>query len=178
MTLSHLIPSQTLSPISFMTQLRASTFRLTHSLVGIATIALTSGVFSFSPSAQATSNSQLAVQVSGIRNQDGQVCLSLFAGQQGFPSRNANAVRSECIAATTSQPQIVFDNLSPGSYAVAVLHDSNNDQSMNRNFLGIPSEGFGFSGNPVIRSGPPAFSEALVLVAGPRTDIQIRLTYL
>nr|WP_245817423.1 DUF2141 domain-containing protein [Hydrococcus rivularis] len=75
-------------------------------------------------------------------------------------------------------PQLVtFENLQPGSYAVAVLHDANNDGEANRNALGIPVEGFGFSRNPVIRTGPPKFNDAVVLVLGSSTKIQIQLNY-
>ncbi|GAA6620321.1 hypothetical protein NUACC26_061370 [Scytonema sp. NUACC26] len=72
---------------------------------------------------------------------------------------------------------VTFKNLQPGSYAVAVLHDTNSDKKANRNGLGIPLEGFGFSENPVIRTGPPKFNDA-VLVAGSTTNIQIQLNYL
>lgn len=125
----------------------------------------------------AQTSSQLVVQVDGIRNQQGQLCLSVFSSQQGFPNRTDVALRNQCIAVTTSQPSVTFDALPAGSYAVAVLHDSNSDNTINRNFLGIPQEGFGFSGNPVIRTGPPSFGESVVVVAGRRTDLQIRLNY-
>ena len=127
--------------------------------------------------AQIQQNSQLAVEVDGLRNQQGQVCLSLFATGRGFPSRNTNAVQNQCVAITAIPQLVTFQNLSPGSYAVAVLHDANNDSEFNRNALGIPREGFGFSRNPVIRTGPPEFGDAAILVAGPRTNIQVQLNY-
>lgn len=122
--------------------------------------------------------SQLSVQVDGLKNQQGQICLNLFASSQGFPSNSSNALQSRCVAITARSQQITFNNLRPGSYAVAVLHDTNGDRTINSNFLGIPIEGFGFSGNPVIRTGPPEFRDAVVFVAGQTTTIQIRINYL
>ncbi|MUG96726.1 DUF2141 domain-containing protein [Scytonema sp. UIC 10036] len=122
--------------------------------------------------------SQLTVEIKGLKNQQGQVCLSLFASSRGFPSNSSSAIQSQCVASATMPLSITFKNLQPGSYAVAVLHDTNSDKKANRNGLGIPLEGFGFSENPVILTGPPKFNDAAVLVAGSTTNIQIQLNYL
>ena len=134
-------------------------------------------VLTFPSQAQLGSTSQLGVEIAGLQNQEGQVCMSLFANSQGFPSDGDQAVQNKCVAANLSTPTITFDDVQPGSYAIAVLHDANSDRIINRNLLGIPSEGFGFSGNPVIRTGPPTFGDALVFVAGRQTNIQINLNY-
>ncbi len=97
---------------------------------------------------------------------------------KGFPSNGAEAVQNRCVAITAMPLFFTFENLQPGSYAVAILHDANSDDKVNRNFIGIPLEGFGFSRNPIIRTGPPKFNDAVVLVAGPSTNIQIQLNYL
>jgi uncharacterized protein (DUF2141 family) len=136
------------------------------------------GSIALPTSAQVVQNSQLTVEIDELRNQQGQVCLSLFASGKGFPSNGAEAVQNRCVAITAMPLFVTFENLQPGSYAVAILHDANIDNKANRNFIGIPLEGFGFSGNPIIRTGPPKFNDAVVLVAGPSTNIQIQLNYL
>ena len=148
-------------------------------LVGVSSMVTLAiwGMFSVPSHAQIESTSQLGVEIKGLRNQDGQVCLSLFASSQGFPSDGTQAVQNQCVTANSSVPVITFDNVQPGSYAIAVLHDANSDRTINRNVLGIPSEGFGFSGNPVIRTGPPTFGDAMVFVAGTQTTIEIDLNY-
>lgn len=124
------------------------------------------------------SNSSLTVTVSGMRNQKGQVCLSLFSNSEGFPSSSDRALESSCVSAEKTPLAVTFSNLSVGSYAVAVIHDENQDGILNSGFLGIPKEGFGFSRNPTIRTGPPSFRDAAILVAGQNTQIQIQLKYL
>jgi uncharacterized protein (DUF2141 family) len=135
------------------------------------------GSLALPSSVQAELSSQLTVEVDGLRNQKGQICLSLFASGKGFPSNGTDAVQNQCMAITAMPQLVTFENLQPGSYAVAVLHDVNNDGEANRNALGIPVEGFGFSRNPVIRTGPPKFNDAVVLVLGSSTKIQIQLNY-
>ncbi|HEY9644020.1 MAG TPA: DUF2141 domain-containing protein [Coleofasciculaceae cyanobacterium] len=133
------------------------------------------GVFMLPSAAQASFTSNLTVEVNGLRNRNGQVCLSLFANSQGFPDRSERAVKSQCVRITEDPLQVTFENLPSGSYAIAAFHDSNSSGQLQRNFLGIPTEEFGFSGNPVIRTGPPEFNEAAVLVVGATTRVQIQL---
>ncbi len=129
-------------------------------------------------SAHANSVGALTINIDGLQNRKGQVCLSVFSTSKGFPSDTKNAVQRQCLKITDAPLRMTLKQLQPGSYAVAVLHDENNDGKANRNFLGIPTEGFGFSQNPMVLTGPPKFVDSSVLVAGPRTDVQIQLQYL
>jgi uncharacterized protein (DUF2141 family) len=122
-------------------------------------------------------NGKLNVRVDGLKSQKGQVCLTIFSSSKGFPDNGKRASQAQCIRIAATPQTVTFSNLKPGNYAIAVIHDANNDGALNRNVIGIPTEGFGFSNNPVIRTGPPKFGESAVLVAGPNTDIQIKLQY-
>jgi uncharacterized protein (DUF2141 family) len=124
-----------------------------------------------------SSASDLTVELDGLKNQDGQVCLSLFDSSKGFPDREKNAFQKQCVPNANIPLFVTFKNIPLGSYAIAVLHDANQDNKINSNFLGIPTEGFGFSGNPSIISGPPKFNESAVVVTGNSLKIQIQLTY-
>jgi uncharacterized protein (DUF2141 family) len=136
------------------------------------------GSFTLAFDAQANPSSSVTVEVEGLRDRKGQVCLSVFANSQGFPGSSTKAVQKQCVKVTEAPIQVTFSDLQPGNYAIAVLHDENGDGQANRNFLGIPTEGFGFSDNPAIGFGPPSFADSSFLVAGPSTRIQIQLNYL
>lgn len=123
----------------------------------------------------AAPSTSLTVTVTGLRNQTGRVCLSLFSKAQGFPSSASRAAQAKCLQASSST--VTFGNLHSGNYAVAVFHDVNGDGTLNRNSLGVPTEGFGFSRNPRILTGPPAFSDSAVFVAGPSQNLKIQLNY-
>lgn len=127
--------------------------------------------------AQANPTGNLRIVVNGIRQAQGQVCVSLFAGSQGFPDRGDRAVRAQCVPTGKGRTAVTFQNIAFGNYAIAVYHDRNGNGKLDRNFLGIPTEGFGFSRNPVIRTGAPRFGEAAVFVAGTETTAQIQLQY-
>ncbi|WP_375510816.1 DUF2141 domain-containing protein [uncultured Nostoc sp.] len=135
------------------------------------------GNLAWSYSAKANFNGKLTVEIDGLKNKQGQVCASIFASSEGFPSDSDRSLQKQCTKITSTPLPITFENLKAGSYAIAVFHDQNNDGTLNSNVLGIPSEGFGFSANPEIRTRAAKFSEAAFLVAGPDTNIQIQLKY-
>ena len=120
---------------------------------------------------------KLTVGVDGLRNTQGLVCVTIFANSKGFPNNNDGVVKSKCTKISETSSKIIFDNLQPGTYAVAVIHDQNQDQILNLNYLGIPTEGFGFSRNPEVRTSAPKFKDAAFLLAGPNTVIQVQMKY-
>ena len=72
---------------------------------------------------------------------------------------------------------IRFDALPRGDYAVAVIHDENNNAKLDT-FAGIPREGFGFSRNPPIRFGAPRFTAARFTLAGDAETQQVKMRYI
>ena len=66
----------------------------------------------------------------------------------------------------------------PGTYAVAIYHDENGNKKFDKNFFGLPTEGFGFSNNPGILFGPPDHDEAAFEVGDTPVTVHIDVTYL
>jgi uncharacterized protein (DUF2141 family) len=133
--------------------------------------------FTWNAQAGSSKNSNLTVEVDGLKNRNGQVCLRLFSSSKGFPEGDESIVRRECVKVTSVPLRVTFRDLKRGTYAVAVLHDANGDNKANRNFIGLPKEGFGFSRNPVVRMSPPKFDDVSFKVSGANTSIQIQLQY-
>jgi uncharacterized protein (DUF2141 family) len=144
----------------------------------LATLGAAVGILNVADLAQASPKGNLNIAIDGFRNQRGQVCLKLYNGSRGFPDGSQNVAQQRCVKLNGNPLVVTLKNITAGSYAVAVIHDANADNQANRNGLGIPIEGFGFSRNPAIRTGPPKFGDAAVLVAGPNTNIQIQMKYL
>ncbi|OUL23187.1 hypothetical protein BV372_30120 [Nostoc sp. T09] len=135
------------------------------------------GNLAWALSAKANFNGNLTVEIDGFKNKQGQVCASIFAKSQGFPNNRDRVLQRQCTKITDIPVKLNFENLPAGSYAVAAMHDSNEDLKLNRNSLGMPTEGFGFSKNPEVNSSAPKFSDAAIVLAGPNTSIQIHLKY-
>lgn len=123
-------------------------------------------------------NPNLVVEIEGLKNQNGQVCASLFASSKGFPGEDDKVIKRQCIPASQNPMTITFDQLKTGSYAVVIMHDENQDDQFNRDVMGLPLEGFGFSQNPEVIDRAPKFGECVVFVAGAQTKSKINLKYM
>ena len=106
---------------------------------------------------------ELEITVDGINSDAGKVMVALHAeaGATVFPDVKG-AIAAQWVRAAPGAHRFVFANLPPGRFAVAVFHDENDNDELDANFLGVPTEGYGFSRNARGTFGPPSFSEAAV----------------
>ena len=56
--------------------------------------------------------------------------------------------------------------LPAGTYAIGIFVDANYNNEMDRNFLGMPKEQYGFSNDAKGSFGPPSFDDASFTVSG------------
>ena len=120
----------------------------------------------------------LVVEIQGLRNSDGTVNLSLFAGPEGFPQDTTAIFRSGTILiAETEEVVFRFEDLAYGEYAIALLHDENSSGAMDTGFLGVPREGFGFSNNPSIGFGAPSFESCSIRLDQPEKALRLQVLY-
>jgi len=118
----------------------------------------------------------LRVHVSGFRNDKGKAGGVIFASSAGWPQDRSKAVAYGGFDIHGEQAMEEFE-VPPGRYGIAVIDDENANQKLDRNFLGIPKEGFGFANNPRVLLSAPSFQAASTKVSCPVTEIQIRLIY-
>ena len=69
---------------------------------------------------------------------------------------------------------LVFDNVLPGTYAIALYHDKNGNKIMDFEPNGMPKEMFGASNN-VMAMGPPTWRNAKFDVSSEDIEMEIRL---
>ena len=121
---------------------------------------------------RSVAQSSLSVTVSNLRNEKGHVLISLFKEGNGYPDEPENAFRKEKLRISNNKAAIVFSNLPAGEYAIAILHDENDDLKMNKTWLGLPREGYGFSNNVMGTFGPPSYSRAKFRHASGQNTVQ------
>lgn len=119
---------------------------------------------------------QLTVRNVALRDAEGQVAVTLYPDNPRrflAPRGKLLRLRVPAAAPTTS----VCFWVQPGFYAVAVYHDQNADRDFNRNLVGMPAEGFGFSNDAPTRFSLPSFDAVRFRVpAGGRT-ITVKMRY-
>ncbi len=116
------------------------------------------------------------VEVASFRNARGTLSCRLFTDAASFP--DGEGVRTVRARIDGAQAACVFEGLTPGTYAVAVLHDENGNGRVDRNFVGIPSEGYGISNNRTYATASPKWDESrFTLAAREALVLRIRLRY-
>jgi uncharacterized protein (DUF2141 family) len=70
---------------------------------------------------------------------------------------------------------ILVPGVPKGSWAVLVYQDENANGELDRNFIGIPKENYGFSRNAAGKFGPPSFDEAAIEVGDEVVVATVRL---
>jgi uncharacterized protein (DUF2141 family) len=70
---------------------------------------------------------------------------------------------------------VVFSNVNPGRYAAIAFPDENSNGKLDRNFLGLPTEPYGFSNNAQGFLGPPTFGAAAIALVGGNETVRLTL---
>ncbi|MFO0683953.1 MAG: DUF2141 domain-containing protein [Sandaracinus sp.] len=106
-----------------------------------------------------TSPGGIVVIVRGLRNDQGQLIGGLYDQAQSWLGENAS--REDCHARIHhGVARCVFHATVTGRVAFAGLHDEDGDGEMDRDMVGIPSEGYAFSNDVREPFGPPSFDAA------------------
>jgi uncharacterized protein (DUF2141 family) len=118
------------------------------------------------------------VNILNIKNSTGTVACALFESTDGFPHEFLHsATNVMVIKIRKAQARCDFEDIPPGTYAMAVIHDENMNGKLEINWLGIPIEGYGFSRDAKGLVGTPSFSAASFPYDGTNLDLTMSLHY-
>ena len=118
------------------------------------------------------------VRILDIRNSSGAVACALFESPEGFPTEYLHfATNIMVIKIREKQARCDFEDIPPGTYALAVVHDENMNGKLDTKLLGIPTEGYGFSNDAKALLGAPSFSAAHFSYDGQNLELTIGLSY-
>jgi uncharacterized protein (DUF2141 family) len=121
--------------------------------------------------AQRTSGQQLVVRVENIKDDRGQIGVAIYSSEKDYMKKR---FAGKFVPAKKGTVEIVFENMPTGFYAATVMHDSNSNQKLDTNWIGIPKEGYGFSNNAKATLGPPSFDQVKFNLKG---EVIINMIY-
>ncbi len=142
---------------------------LVATLVAAAAIGAATAAFS-------QSGNTITIDVTGLRNSNGDVRCGLFNSAATFP-KSGQEMTGVQAGITNQQASCVFNNVAPGLYAVALFHAEKGETKMRTGFFGQPEEGYGFSRNATGSMGPPSFNAAAYNYAGGNSVWPVTITY-
>lgn len=120
---------------------------------------------------------RMVVQIDGFRQQVGQAMVFVFTNDDDFPTKRDRAFASKKTPVTDTVLIVPFDNVPWGVYGIAVYHDENLNDKMDRSWYGMPKEGYGASNDATGTFGPPKFKDAKFEFKNSRDTVKIILHY-
>ena len=103
---------------------------------------------------------RLAVTVRSDTPRRGTVKVAVFAGARAFPGGMALARATAKLVA--GRAEVNFTAIGPSTVTVAAYLDGNGNGRLDRNWLGRPTEPYGFSNGATGTFGPPRFDAARI----------------
>jgi len=123
---------------------------------------------------EAPKGGNVIVTVTGIRDARGTIRVAVCPRSE-FLKPHCRYVGQA--PAQLDRVSVTIADVPFGVYAAQAFHDVNNNGVLDRNWLGMPLEGMGFSNDTPFRFGPPSFNEAAFHLSAEKTEIIFRLRY-
>ncbi len=117
------------------------------------------------------------VHVHGVRNSEGTVKAVLYGPEPETFLVKGKKVDKEREPAEAGAMTLCVAARQKGKYAVVVYHDENDNHKFDRNWIGLPIEGFGVSNDPTLFLAPPSFEEAAFELDDELTHVDVEMKY-
>jgi len=120
---------------------------------------------------------RVLLRVRQVRNSEGNITALLFGDDPDMFLKKGARLDKKRVPAQAGETRLCLYAPQPGLYGVSLYHDENANTDFDRNWLGLPSEGYGFSNNPTLFLGPPSFDQTAFEVGENGAVVEIDLKY-
>jgi uncharacterized protein (DUF2141 family) len=124
------------------------------------------------PEAAATAGI-LEVTVRGIPAVEGQLFVELYDEASYF--HYERVLNERVVVVTGNEMKVSLDHVPEGRYVVVASHDANSNHRLDTNFLGLPTEVYGFSRGARGLLGPPSFADGAFDFDGSRASAVVEM---
>ena len=116
----------------------------------------------------------ITVRLTGFENDEKEVKLCVCRSEEEYTGK-VKAYRTASASILHKKAVCIFDEMPYGSYSIKAFHDQNGNNRLDTNFMGKPTERYGFSNHADGRFGPPPFSQTVITLNAPEAVIDINL---
>ncbi len=145
--------------------------------VAIAAGPLAMHVETGSAQSKSASGGTLVVEVDGFRNSEGRARAGLFRSDEGFPLDVDDVDTKVEAPIKNKKATLKFTDVPHGTYSVVVYHDEDADGSLDKNWVGMPTEGAGVYKPVTSRLPPPDFEDCKFRFDKAKLGVKISLNY-
>jgi uncharacterized protein (DUF2141 family) len=116
----------------------------------------------------------IVVNIQNIKSDKGKIMIALYDSQKTY-MKEEKAIDKQVATIKNKQASVTFKNLKYGKYAFVLFHDANNDNKLNTNLVGIPTEDYAFSNNASGMFGPPSFNKSSFSVNSEKVTFTLKI---
>ena len=114
---------------------------------------------------------ELKIEVTGLAEGKGYVNIAVADSPDSWNGDNEEVLGLRA-RVTAKRMVFTFDNVPAGRVAIRLYQDENNNGKLDTNLLGVPTEGYGFSGDGSVM-GRPSFQDASFVLPAAGTTAKV-----
>jgi uncharacterized protein (DUF2141 family) len=129
---------------------------------GVFVLFLVSVAFAQPQPSQNTPQGSLKVAIAGFKDSQGHLRIALCNSAENYTAIDDGTqmpFRQAEVEVVNPETQHVFEDLPFGFYAIKTSQDKNDNDKLDKSFIGKPTEPYGFSNNARGKRGPPSFEQ-------------------
>ncbi|MCZ8368829.1 MAG: DUF2141 domain-containing protein [Porphyrobacter sp.] len=120
---------------------------------------------------------EVVITVTDLRSTKGVVRACMTTRADIFPKCIKDPTAFRTVVSASGKVEIRFTGVKPGNYAIALLHDENDNGKADRAMGMMPKEGYGFSRDAPVNMAPPKFKDAVMAVGEGSSRVTIKMRY-
>jgi uncharacterized protein (DUF2141 family) len=120
---------------------------------------------------------EVVITVTDLRSTKGVIRACMTTRADIFPKCIKDPSAHRTVVPANGKLEIRFTGVKPGSYAIALLHDENDNGKADRAMGMMPKEGYGFSRDAPVKMAPPKFADAVFTQGEGTSRVTIKMRY-
>lgn len=120
---------------------------------------------------------EVVITVTDLRSTKGVVRACMTTREDIFPKCIKDPASHRTVVPAGEKVEIRFSGVKPGNYAIALLHDENDNGKADRALGMMPKEGYGFSRDAPVKMAPPKFKDAVFEQDEGTNRLTIKMRY-
>ena len=117
-----------------------------------------------------TNSQTITITLENVLNDEGSLIVALHTSETFMKGAG---VQNQTVKANKGEIVLQLEDVSPGQYAILVLHDKNENNRMDFETNGMPKEAWATS-SKTVSFGPPSFEESKFEVADTSVNLSMR----